>query len=58
MAGLDEFNLALGPAQRAEHPVDAVAGVTEDAPYSPLIQTFHQKVAYRAGHCLLPFCHR
>lgn len=58
MAGLNEFNLAVGPAQRAEHAIDAVAGVTEDAPYAPLIQTLYQKVAYRAGHCLLPFCYR
>ena len=39
MAGLDEFNLAVGPALRYEHAIDAVAGVTEDAPYAPLITT-------------------
>ncbi|MNH34641.1 hypothetical protein D3C79_952490 [compost metagenome] len=58
VAGLDEFNLAVGPAQRAEYTVDTVAGVAEDAPHPPLIQALYQKVAYRACHCLLPFAGR
>ena len=36
MAGLDELDLALGALQRAEHAVDAVAGVAEDPAHAPL----------------------
>jgi len=56
VAGLDELDLAVGPAQGTEHAIDAIAGVAKDAPHPPLIQALHQKVAYRASHRLLPEC--
>jgi hypothetical protein len=31
---LDEFDLAFGALLRAEHPIDAVAGIPVDPPYT------------------------
>ena len=35
MPRLDELDLAVGALQRAEHTVDAVAGIAEDSPHAP-----------------------
>jgi hypothetical protein len=42
---LDEFDLAFGALLRAEHPIDAVAGIPVDPPYTPLIQALNKEIA-------------
>ena len=36
---------AFGPLQRAEHAVDAVAGVAENPAHAPFVQPLHEEVA-------------
>src|ERR1700748_2769012 len=50
MPRLHEPDLAVGPVQRAEHAVDAVAGVAEDVAHAPLMQALHDEVADGLGH--------
>ncbi len=50
MAGLDEPDLAVGPVERAEHTIDAIARIAVDAPHAPLVQAFNKKVADRHRH--------
>src|SRR5690606_27937445 len=40
VARLDEADLAIGPVQRTEHAVDAVARVSIDAAHAPLVEPF------------------
>ena len=50
MPHLDELDLALGPLQRPEHPVDAVAGKAVDPSHTPLMQALNDKIADGFGH--------
>ena len=50
MPGLDELDLALGAVERAEHAVDAVAGIAEDVPDAPVVETLDEKIADGLGH--------
>ena len=40
---LDELDLAVRAVERAEHAVDAVAGIAEDVPHAPLVQALDEK---------------
>ena len=51
---LHEFNLAFCAIQRAEHAIDAVAGIAEHAAHAPLMQSFDDEVAYGRCHSNLP----
>src|ERR1051326_391074 len=50
VAGLGEFDLAVGALQRAEHAVDAVARVAENLAHAPRMETFNQKIADSLRH--------
>ena len=52
MPRLDEFKLAVGPAQRADQSIDAVAGVAEDRMDAPLMKAVPEEIA----HCLAHAC--
>ncbi len=58
VAGLDELDLALGPAQGAHDPVDAVAGKAEDPPDAPVVESLDEKIARRLAHTTPPFHQR
>ncbi len=45
MPRLDELDLAVGALQRAEHTVDAVAGIAEDSPHAPGMKPLDQEIA-------------
>ena len=47
---LDELDLAFGALQRAEHAVDAVAGIAVDPSHAPLMKTLDKEVADGLGH--------
>src|SRR5690349_17414761 len=44
MARLNELDLAISPVQRPEHPIDAIARVTEDLPDSPGVQSLDDEI--------------
>ena len=50
MPHLDEFDLALGPLQRAKHAVDAVARIAVDPPHAPLVKALDKEIADGLGH--------
>src|SRR6478609_4205877 len=54
VARLNEFDLSLRAIERAEHAVDAVAGISEDAAHAPRVKTLDNKVSDCLAHCLLP----
>ena len=44
------FRIFFRAFKRAHDAVDAVAGITEDAPHAPLMKSFNQKIAARFAH--------
>src|ERR1700749_581308 len=50
MSGLDKIDFTLGAVQRAEHAVDAIAGIAEDFPHAPGVQALYDEVADRLRH--------
>ena len=42
--------LPFGPLQRAEHAVDAVAGIAVDPPHAPLVKALDEEIADGLGH--------
>jgi len=50
---LNEIDLVLCPSHRAEHTVDAVAGITEHSPHTPFMEPRHDIVAYCLCHNVL-----
>jgi len=53
MTALDEFDLALGALESAEHAVDAVARVTVNAPDPPAMKALDKEIADGLRHRLL-----
>src|SRR6185437_9048703 len=54
VAHLDKINLVLCAIQRTKDAVDAVAGVSIDARYSPFVQPLNQKITACISHMDLP----
>src|SRR5581483_4080278 len=54
MANLDEFDLIVEALQSADQTIDAVAGVTIDAPDTPFVETVNDEIADILGHAKLP----
>ena len=47
---LDELDFPFGAVERAEHAVDAVAGIAEDVAHAPVVQTLNKEIADGLGH--------
>ena len=54
MTDLHEFELIRDLLKRTEQPIDAVAGIAEDAPHSPLVQPIPEKFTDGLRH-IQPF---
>ena len=50
MPRLDELDLAVGAVERAEHAVDAVAGITKNLSHTPGVKAFNEKIADGLDH--------
>src|SRR6185437_789446 len=50
VAGLDELDLAVCPVERAEHSVDAVAGIAKDLSHSPGVEPLDDEVSDSLCH--------
>src|SRR5258705_13173881 len=48
--GLNELDFSIGAIEGAKHAVDAVAGITEDMAYIPVVKTLDEKITYGLGH--------
>src|SRR5436190_20857983 len=48
--GLDKSDFSIGAIEGAKHAVDAVAGITEDMAYIPVVKTLDEKITYGLGH--------
>ncbi len=49
---LDEFDLAVGAIERAEHAIDAVAGIAENFAHAPRVKPLDKEIAHSFGHAL------
>ena len=54
MARLDELDFALGAIKRAEHAVDAVAGIAEYFSDSPGVQPLNEEITDSLAHRQTP----
>jgi hypothetical protein len=50
VTGLDEFDLAIGAIEGAEHTIDAVAGIAEHFFYAPCMEPLDKEIANCLGH--------
>ena len=50
MPGLNELDFSIGAIEGAKHAVDAIAGITEDVAYIPVVKTPDEKITYSLGH--------
>src|SRR3954468_6951597 len=48
--GLDELDFSIGTIEGTKHAVNAVAGITEDMTYTPVMETLDEKITYSLGH--------
>src|SRR5258707_15210902 len=48
--GLNELDFSIGAIEGAKHAVDAVAGITEDVAYIPVVKTLDEKITKGLGH--------
>ena len=50
MPRLNELDLAVGTVERAEHAVDAVAGISEHLPHAPRVQALDHEITDGLRH--------
>lgn len=50
MPGLDKPDFFIGTIERAEDPVNAIAGISKHVLDAPAVQTLNEEIAYGLGH--------